>query len=70
MSEANLTVDDRAALRYQAGQRRHALIRQRILGLRASHRTMPVKEIAYRVGVSARYVEELTGEKSPPEGLS
>jgi hypothetical protein len=62
MSEANLTADDpepalerqrRAALRFQAERRRADLIRKRILGLRASNRTMPVKEIAFRVGVSA-----------------
>ena len=70
MTERHLTADDRAALRFQAEQRRHALIRQRILGMRASNRTMPVREIAYRVGVSAPYVEEVTGEKSPPESLS
>lgn len=41
----------------EAEERRHALIRQRIRGIRASYRHMPVKEIAFRVGVSAEYVE-------------
>ncbi len=66
MSEANMTADDRAALRFQAERRRHDLIRRRILGLRAAHRTMPVKEIAYRVGVSADYLEQVLAQARPP----
>jgi hypothetical protein len=55
-----------AALRFQAERRRNDLIRQRILGLRAATRTMPVKEIAFRVGVSADYVEIVLAQAPGP----
>ena len=64
------TAEDIARVRAEIRARQEERTRERILGLRAADRTMPVKEIAYRVGVSAYYVEEVTGEKSPPEGLS
>jgi hypothetical protein len=65
MSEASLTADNRAALRFQA-ERRHGLIRKRILAMRAANRTMPVKEIAYRVGVSTDYVEQVLAQAAGP----
>jgi DNA-binding IscR family transcriptional regulator len=55
-----------AAVRYQIEQRKQERIRKRILGLRAAHRTMPVKEIAYRVGVSADYVEQVLAQAAGP----
>ena len=66
MFERHLTAEGRAALTFQAERRRHDLIRKRILGLRASDRTMPVKEIAYRVGVSADYVEQVLARAAGP----
>lgn len=69
MSEANLTAEDRAALRYQAEQRRHDLIRKRILGMRAANRSMPVKEIAFRVGVSREEAQAALAETDPPQGI-
>jgi hypothetical protein len=56
-----------AEARFQIEQRRQERIRQRILGIRASDRTMPVKEIAYRVGVSLDVVEQALGVKAAPE---
>jgi len=51
------TAEDITRVRAEIRAQQEAGIRKRILGLRAANRTMPVKEIAYRVGVSAGYVE-------------
>jgi predicted ArsR family transcriptional regulator len=53
------TAEDIARVRAKIRARQEAGTRQRILGLRAAHRTMPMKEIAYRVGVSAEYVQQV-----------
>ena len=69
MFERNLTAEGRAALTFQAERRRHDLIRKRILGMRASDRTMPVKEIAFRVGVSREQAQAVLAETDPPQAL-
>ncbi len=61
------TAEDVARVRAEIRDRNGARTRQRILGLRASDRTMPVKEIAYRVGVSTAFVEQALGVKAAPE---
>jgi len=53
-----------------ADQRHHALIRQRILGIRAANPSMSIREIAGRAGVSIAYAEEALGEKSAPAFVS
>jgi hypothetical protein len=57
----------RADVRRQIEQRQQQRIRQRILGIRAANRTMPVREIAYRVGVSREQAQAALGETDPPQ---
>ena len=65
--------EDIARARAEIRARQQARTRQRILGLRAADRTLPVKEIAYRAGVSAGYVEQVLAQAAaaPPfrEGI-
>ena len=58
--------EEHAALQRKLDEERQAKLGQRILGIRAAHRTMPVKEIAYRVGVSAGYVEQVLARAAGP----
>ena len=63
------TAEDIARVRAEIRARQEAGIRQRILGIRAANRTMPVKEIAYRVGVSREQAQAVLAETDPPQAL-
>jgi len=63
------TAEDIARVRAELRARQEARTRERILGLRHSHRTMPVKEIAYRVGVSREEAQAALAETDPPQGI-
>ncbi len=60
--EATHSPGDIARARAEIEARRREGVRQRIVGMRHAERLMPAKEIAYRVGVSAAYVEEVLGK--------
>jgi hypothetical protein len=61
-----MSPEERAAFQRQLDQERHAKLGQRIRGIRALNRWMPLKEIADRAGVSLAYVEDVLGGKAPP----
>lgn len=63
------TPEDIARVRAEIRARQEARTQQRIFGLRAANRTMPVKEIAYRVGVSREEAQAALAETDPPQAL-
>jgi hypothetical protein len=63
------TPDDLVSLRAEMHARREAMLQERIRALHASDRNLPPRQIASWTGVSTRYVENVLGVKSPPEGI-
>ncbi len=60
------TAEEIARVRAEIRAQQDSRTRKRIIALRAANRTMPVKEIAFRAGVSAGYVEQVLAQAAGP----
>ena len=65
-----MSPEERAAFQREMDEYRASKLDQRIRGTRALNPWMPFRQIADRCGVSLACVEEVLGEKAPPDYIT